>query len=340
MDAKEIFDQPSWDGFLDAQPESQFLQSWRWGEFQRAVGRPAYRLGVLHEGRIVAAAQGILQNHGLGIRSFSVFRGPVLSAALPVESYTHAFESLLELIEACARERGATYLHLEPACDRRTPEATLIGDRPGWNATATNQPATSLLLNLHPPLEELLMVMHEKTRYNIRLAERKGVIVEWSSDPRDVRAFLALLHQTARRDGITVHPDAYFQTMASVLAPSKFLSIVLARHGEKVLAANLVCRFGDTVTYLHGASSDEQRNLMAPHLLQWKQIEFAKTSGIMWYDFWGIAPHDADERHPWAGITRFKRGFGGEYRSYLPAMEKPLQKIRFSLIRVRRRLRK
>lgn len=339
MDAKRITDARQWDGFVGAQPESQFLQSWAWGDFQAAVGRRVFRLGVLDHDRLIGAAQGILQDHGYGIRSFSIYRGPVLDAQLSTESFTQALEAILELTKACAREHGAAYLHIEPPYDGHAPAATLLNDRPGWRTVPSSQPVHSRLLSLGRRSADLLAAMHEKTRYNIRLAERKGVSVSLLTGQKDLDPFLALLHQTAHRDGITVHPDRYFQKMAEILAPKNFLTIFSTRFKGHVCAANLVYHFGDTVTYAHGASGNEDRNVMAPHLLQWEQIEWAEQLRARWYDFWGIAPNNASDKHPWAGITRFKQGFGGDARAYLPAMEKSLSGARYALVRLRRRLR-
>lgn len=339
MDVREITDAAQWDAFVSAQPESQFLQSWMWGEFQRVVGRHVVRFGVVDGSTLRAGAQCILQNHGLGISSLSIFRGPVIDPALDVVSFTNALELLLAALEEYAKKHGATYIHLEAPFVRQSPPATFLTNRPTWIAASSNQPANSLLLNLTTSSDDLLAAMHEKTRYNIRLAERKGVTVKVSSDPSFIETFLKLLHVTSKRDGITSHPDDYYRTMAKVLCPKQFLTVHYATYDNTTLAANLVYRFGDTVTYAHGASGNEQRNLMAPQLLQWKQIVEAQSSGAHWYDFWGIAPHDADDHHPWAGITRFKLGFGGEMRSYLPAMEKKIS-AKYSLVQLRRKLRR
>lgn len=340
MDVREVVEQREWDGFVAAQPESQFLQSWQWGEFQRAVGRRVFRFGVYHNGRIVAAAQCTLQSHGLGIRSLAVYRGPILDQQLDVAAFTEALESLLQMIEACGREYGATYVHLEPPFTANAPAGTLLAGRPNWIAAPSSQPRHSQLLSLAPRVDELFATLHEKTRYNARLAERKGVIVSSSNDPKEIAAFLPLLHATAKRDRITSHADAYYKQMADVLAPSGFLCLFRADYENKLLAANLVYQYGDTVAYAHGASSNEQRNVMAPHLLQWKQIEWArKQEKFSWYDFWGVAPREAGPEHSWAGITRFKKGFGGEYRAYLQAMEHPIRNLSYRLVRLRRKLR-
>ena len=89
----------------------------------------------------------------------------------------------------------------------------------------------------------------------------------------------------------------------------------MAKHDSEYVAANIMCFFGDTANYLHGASSNKHRDVMAPHLLQWKAVCDAKKDGFKYYDFWGIAPND-DPKHGWAGVTRFKKGFGGEQVNY------------------------
>ena len=102
--------------------------------------------------------------------------------------------------------------------------------------------------------------------------------------------------------------------------------LYLAEFEGNVIAANLVIAYGDMTTYLHGASSNRSRNVMAPHLLQWRQIQDAKKRQHGWYDFWGVAPPHSGDNHPWAGITRFKKGFGDNNVRYLGTLDIPLKK--------------
>ncbi len=174
------------------------------------------------------------------------------------------------------------------------------------------QPANTLLLDLNKSEEELLAEMHQKTRYNIRLAKKKGVKVEKMEDKsKAMDIFSKLIKETSVRDKFTPHSDDYYQKMLKALGQN--VNLWVAKYEDKILAANIVVSFGDTVTYLHGASANEHRNLMAPHLLQWEQIKWAKENNFKIYDFWGIS--DSDSR--WAGFTRFKKGFGG-YEKNLP----------------------
>ena len=174
--------------------------------------------------------------------------------------------------------------------------------------------------------DERLAAMHEKHRYNVRLAQRHGVAVRVAASAKlqaasapDVEMFWSLLQETARRQGIQTHPRSYYETMLTTLPDTK---VYLAEHSAVPLAAAMVAYHGDTATYLHGGSSYEHRSLMAPHLLHWQAMREAKAAGMRWYDWGGIEsgvvsresggarcdPHAS----AWSGMTRFKQGFGGE----------------------------
>ena len=115
------------------------------------------------------------------------------------------------------------------------------------------------------------------------------------------------------------HSDYYYLTMLSVLGAADQLTLAVAEHDGDVLAVHMLIHFGDTMTYAHGASTSMKRELMAPHLLQWESIKWTRAQGYTKYDFYGVAPKDAAADHPWAGITRFKMGFGG-HRVMYPAV--------------------
>jgi len=150
--------------------------------------------------------------------------------------------------------------------------------------------------------------MHQKTRYNIRLAEKKGVIVKKiNNNKKAIDVFWKLIEKTSQRDGFTPHSKKYYAQMLEL----ENFNLWTAEYQNNILVANIVVNFGDTITYLHGASSNKDRNVMAPHLLQWEQIKWAKERGFKIYDFWGIAKEDS-QNDKWLGFTRFKKGFGGQ----------------------------
>ncbi|MEI7620083.1 MAG: peptidoglycan bridge formation glycyltransferase FemA/FemB family protein [Candidatus Falkowbacteria bacterium] len=192
------------------------------------------------------------------------------------------------------------------------------------------QPAKTIILDLTKSEEELLSAMHQKTRYNIRLAEKKGVTV--TIDNSRINEFLALMNQTTERDGFFAHSDGYYRAMAEF--DPDFIQLILAEYEGRVIAAGLFCFCAPTAIYMHGASSNEFRNVMAPYLLQWTAIKKAKGMNLKYYDFYGI-----DEKK-WPGVTRFKEGFGGEEINYAGTFDLVLKPFWYFIYRLLRHVRR
>ena len=168
-------------------------------------------------------------------------------------------------------------------------------------------------MDITSPEETWLAQMKQKTRYNIRLAEKQGVIVGFSRAPQDVEIFIELIYATTQRKAIWPHPKAYYRNFFQVFGEPECV-LALAEHGGQVLAANLLIFFEGAAYYLHGGSSENGRHLMAPFLLQWESMREAKRRGCTLYNFGGVRIHAKDDIRStkydsWAGITRFKQGF-------------------------------
>ncbi len=179
------------------------------------------------------------------------------------------------------------------------------------------QPETSLILDLKLPNEDLLAQMKRKGRYNISLAKKKDVIIEQAKNEKEKKAmterFYTLLVETTQRDSFSGHNQEYYQKMLKNVKKSQ---VFLATKDGVDLAGLIAVPSKDTMIYYYGASGNTHRDLMAPYLLQWETILFAKKEGLKFYDFLGIAPEGASSDHPWKGITSFKKKFGGEVIQY------------------------
>lgn len=173
------------------------------------------------------------------------------------------------------------------------------------------QPRDTWILDLKKDLKQLLSEAHSKHRYNIALAGRKKVKVNFSVKEGDIYKFLELNKKTASRNDIKTHSDDYYKLLWKTLLKNNCGTLCIASAGDNVVAVNMIISFGKAVTYLHGAADYNYRKYMAPHLLQWETIKRAKTDGHEIYDFWGIAPSDGS-KPKWEGFSRFKKGFGGE----------------------------
>jgi lipid II:glycine glycyltransferase (peptidoglycan interpeptide bridge formation enzyme) len=235
----------------------------------------------------------------------------------PEGKWSELEQTLLDL----ARSEGAAFVKIEPF-----PHGMCITHGMWkWLGGRAVQPAHTVVLDLSQDEKELLAGMHQKTRYNIRLAEKKGVRIEFSNEPEMVETFLKLNREVAKRSGFGFHADEYYRKMQAVLSPAGMFEIGLAYLNDKPLAAHILISYGGVTTYAHGASSSLSRSVMAPALLQWRSIQRARERGVKQYDFYGVAPKDADNLHPWAGITRFKLGFGGKRIDYPGAFDYSIQ---------------
>ncbi len=338
MEIREITSREKQDAFVGSQPQSQFLQSWRWGEFQRTQQNRVLRLGCISVGRIVGLAQVIEQRLPLRKKYWYLPRGPIVDLQLGPEQYRTLTRKLVEEIAMRATAEDVIFLKIEPPLEKHSGQ--LFGELVAeFSVKKTNhvQPQDTWTLDLGQNLDELREGMHPKTRYNIKLAEKKGLRLRSDFMLDDFDSFWKLISETTGRDSFRTHDKSYFREMMRLADGGKFLRLYTAEYQGAVIAANIVVSYGDTVTYLHGASSSQQRNLMAPHLLQWQQIADAKGGGYRQYDFWGIAPNDA-LAHPWAGISRFKKGFGGHPRSYLGAYDLILDPIWYRLYKTAKKL--
>lgn len=326
-----------WDSFMSSQPGAQFLQSWAWGEFKRSQGHEVMRIALANEkGEFMVAGQFIFHPK----RFFSGFwfapRGPVIIHD-QMSSPEKLFQEFISLAKKKLAFKRAMFIRCEPPIEFKI-DATPLPKT--FIRRRAIDPSSTVILDLDESEEELLSDMHEKTRYNIRLAERKGVSVRVGSTDEDIEAYLALNQETANRDNFLSQPLEYIRATVRALRDGGMCRIRLAEYQGEVLASNIEMRFGDTVTYLYGASSSSHRNVMAPYALQWSAITSAKKEGCRFYDFYGANPvssRSIDFKTSWEGITRFKLGWGGHRVEYVGTWEFPLMPFVYQLMKMIRR---
>lgn len=311
MKLLEITDTHPWDVFQTAQPWAQFPQSWAWGEFRRSRGVTVKRWALIDDsGAWLAAAQMEFRPKRLVGGFWFAPRGPVFSSKLKPDECRSVFRAFVEQL----RDVGMTrpfFWRFEPCVELGKPEGLIPME---MRRNDAQNPMSTIVLDLTPDQEALQSAMHQKTRYNIRVAAKHGVTTRIATHPEDVTAFLDLMDETAVRDGFVQHDRAYLKATYEAL---HVLGMARIRIGEKEktpLVANLEILYGDTVTYLYGASSSASRETMAPYAVHWDAILEAKRDGYARYDFWGANPVSKATfayKATWDGITRFKRGWGG-----------------------------
>lgn len=312
-------DRAAWDAFVSAAPDGGVLQCSAWAGFKRPAGWRPCRVVAGDGERIVAGAQVLLRSLPLRLGCIAYCpRGPVGEwRAASVATV------LWPALRAALRARRAVFLKVEPnAAPDDALEGSLrdLGLRPSGGHV---QPIATLQIDLSADAAAIAAAQKAKTRYNVGLAARKGVLIR-EGGLADLPAIYPLLAETSRRDGFPIHAAEYYDALLRNM--SGVARLTMAHHDGDLLAAIFVAAFGREAIYMYGASGGHKRNLMPTYLIQWEAMQWAKTRGCAFYDMWGI-PEDvqnleeadavseqkAGERTEdglW-GVYRFKRGFGG-----------------------------
>ena len=334
--------------------QTPFTQAWFYGEWQEMMGREVRRFEVENNSEIIGFFQIIKYPlifsrnllyipHAPVLQSFSeggappliflkTFRNKLLEIAKEESAIFARFDLYFHNSNYGSKENLDKYFHKVPSY--------------AYNSVYF-QPKYEWVLKIDKPESELLGNMHPKNRYNIRLAENKGVVIEIIEnnfvplrgisrrEKKYFDIFYELLNQTAKRNKFNLHPKIYYQNIFKTLNPDNaFLAV--AKYGDKILAVNLILLFGETAYFVFGGSSDEYKNLMAPHLTHWQGIIEAKNRGYKFYNFGGI---DAGgDRQHWEGISRFKKGFGGRLLEYSDSYDLILKPFWYRLYNIRKKL--
>jgi peptidoglycan pentaglycine glycine transferase (the first glycine) len=320
-----------WDTHL-AGHHGHLLQSWAWGDLKSRFGWTACRLRVGD-----AAAQILFRRLPLGLTIAYIPKGPVVNWSDQEQG-----RALLTAIHAETKKHRAIFLKVEPDAwlDPTAQPPNYLTPHFGFLPAHPIQPRATLVVDLSGDEESILAAMHQKTRYNIRLAAKKGVIIRQGS-AGDVSTFHQLSLDTAARDNFGAHSLAYYQAAYDLFAPGN-CALFMAEFQGQPIAGLMAFRQGQDAYYFYGASSNEHRNLMPTYLAQWAAMRWAKDHGCARYDLWGIpdaAPATLEaeferRRDGLWGVYRFKRGFGGQYMQSVGAYDYVYNPLLYRLYKV------
>lgn len=337
MPLLEISDQTNWEIFQLSQPWTQFTQSWVWGEFRKTQGVKVQRLALTDEqGKWLCAVQGEYRSKALGMGYWFAPRGPLFAPEIEKRNYGQVLSELLSLMHEKGRLPRCLFWRMEPLIKQESEVRYLP---PRFLRTYSMSPASTRILDLYKTEEELLAGMHEKTRYNIRVAGKHEVTTRITSHPSDIDRFLKLMQETEARAGFVQHAPDYLYKTLQTLAAANMARLRIAELNGAMLAADVEVVYGKTVTYLYGASSHLMRQAMAPYALHWEAIKAAKQEGNHWYDMWGVNPEFKANplyKKSWEGISRFKAGWGGGQVDLVGTWDLPLNMALYNLIFFRR----
>ena len=331
-------DEASW-----SQLTGSSLESWNWKVIQEAAGRRVETVRVLDEfGECLAKTILVFLPGPLRMPIVLSPRGPVFASSIQSDEGACRVITELLVVEIAQKYSTALCWRFEPSVHGEAFPGIRVHDvQPSWTRILQLDNATE---------ESVLAGMKQKTRYNIRLANKKGVVVEqlfrdecsaeqWNAA---VEQWIALQDVTAQRHGIKHHGAAYYRALLQDAQWSgQCIALFEARFEGELIAmiVLLTDRDNQTVTYLFGASSDEHSNVMAPYALQWSAIQYALAGGFQMYDFYGIAPEAQESGHPLSSVTRFKNGFGGSVVQYPGTFDFPIHQVWYRIYRLIKRFR-
>lgn len=299
-----------WEKFVARHAEANFLQDWRWGELHQSLGFQVVRRGVYGNDQLVGVWQGIVKNAKRG-RYLEVPAGPLIDWT----DQTLA-EFVTKDMKSIAQQTKSVFVRVRPQLDDGQDNRQLfrqLGFRQSpmhLHAEHTN------ILDLADDEDEILAKMRRQTRYEVRRADKQGIVVEVLSGRQAIQQFHQTQQDTAKRQGFIPSSLEFLEALADKFGDD--LRIYQSKVDDKLLNQALVIWSGEEADYYEASSTIDARSYAGAYGLVWRSIRDAKQAGKSRYNFWGIA-YNNDPKHRYAGVTTFKRGFGGQDAIYLPA---------------------
>ncbi len=305
------FDQQHWNS-LAVHP----LQSWEWGEARKEMGLEVIRLGEFVGRKLTNVFQ--LTVHKIPYTDWS-------TGYLPRSPFPS--KQTLDFLGDYSQKHNIISVKLEPYTNK---ELKITSRFPLIKSKSPIFPEWTQIIDLKQNEEQLLKKMKPKTRYNLRLAQKKGVSVKEQSDEQGFEIFLRLYFATTKRQNYYGHDINYHRAIWSHLK-LKIAHLLIASYQDIPLAAYELFHFKNGLYYVYGGSSEQHRNVMAAQLIMWESIKFGQKVGAKYLDMWGSLEPSYSPKHPWAGFTRFKEGYGGKFVKLVGSYDLVVNEIAYKI---------
>lgn len=320
---QEITNKNIWENFLLECKEKTFLVSWNWGEFQKMMGNKIWRLGIFENDRLVGVVlvTKIVAKRGTFLL---VQHGPV-GRHLPT---ARGLEILLKELRKIAKEEKASFIRIAPLLERNEENKKLLRDL-GFKKAPMHAHAyqATLKLDLTPSEEDLLMGLRKTTRYLIRQAlKNKDIEIFSSKNIEDVETFNKLYQEVVKIQRFVPFSLEFVRNEFDVFAKDNQALLFFGKYQGEIIASAFVLFWSGIGFYHHAALLPKYHKLPIAYLLLWEAIREAKKRGCKFFDFWGYVDPFKNPKHPWAGPTLFKMGFGGRSYEYVKTQDLPLSK--------------
>jgi lipid II:glycine glycyltransferase (peptidoglycan interpeptide bridge formation enzyme) len=328
MNIKKITDKSRWEEIVLSQKYNSIFLSWNWGEFEKESGNNFERYAIFR-GRKIVGLFPIKRVHAIRGKYLHLRHGPIFDFG-----EKRIWEEFFRFIAKKAKDEGYWFIRMSPLIpeDEKSKYKNVLSrlkESPMHDVDAE----ITWVLNLSKNEDELLKEMRKNTRYYIKRAERDGVKVSKTKDSKYLSDFWKIYQDTVKRQSWTAYTKDYIKSEFSRLVVDDQIELYLAEYKGKYIAGSLIVYYGDQAIYHHSGTLTKYQKIPASYLIQWEAIKEAKRRGLKWYNFWGISPlvmkdgeFKAKAGHPWAGLTFFKLGFGGQVRQFIHAKDLPVSK--------------
>lgn len=306
-------------------PSFSFLQSFHWAMIQKNFGSSVYLKGIKEREEIIGFFVAIEKKIFFNKKYWYLPRGPFFL------KNNFIFDEFLALFKNIIKKENLLFIRLEPVLNNTEFSDFIKKNKRNIRKTKSIQPDKTSFLNLKYSQEELLKKMAQKTRYNIKIATQKGLQL-YEVGLNGFSDFYRLIETTSKRDKFFIHSKDYYYNL--IKYNNDFIKLFEVRFENVVLTSGIFCFYLDSVYYLHGASSNEMRNFMAPYFLQWELIKIAQNKGFSYYDFYGV-----DEKK-WPGVSRFKKGFSGQEYLFLGTFDVVFNNFSYNIYIIFRKIRR
>ncbi|MBI2054276.1 MAG: peptidoglycan bridge formation glycyltransferase FemA/FemB family protein [Candidatus Staskawiczbacteria bacterium] len=322
MEVREITNKGEWENFLSDIEEKTFLHSWNWGEFNKNMGFKLWRFGVFEQEKLAATALVLKITAKRGVFLF-IPHGPLIADQPDEKSKREILESILSKLKILAKEEKAAFIRISPLFPGNGENEKIFKDL-GFRSSPMHSSAyeATWKLNINYPEDELIKSMRKTTRYLIKKAEQnKSIEIIKSRDYGDIETYQKLNKAVSERRGFVPFSDDFIKKEFEAFFDDKEALFIFGKYDNKIAAGAMVIFWKEIGFYHQAASLAEFAKFSIPYLLQWEAIKEARSRGCLIYDFWGFIDPEKFPRHPWAGPTLFKMGFGGYKREYVKAQD-------------------
>jgi lipid II:glycine glycyltransferase (peptidoglycan interpeptide bridge formation enzyme) len=320
MIIKEIKDNKIWEEFLLSRKNTLFVQSYQYGEFYKTMGEDYWIFGIFDENNKVIGGSLVLSTHAKRGDFLYLPYGPIL----PEDAHEEALRLFANFLKEFGKEKKYDFIRVSPFMED-TNKNKLIFKKNGFiNAPMHILAENTWILDLSLSEEELLSNMNKNHRNLIRRCIRENCKIEKNKDSNKLNTMFFLYDETAKRHKFHKFSKKYITNEFKSFLPNNAINLnAYLPEGSPDASAIIMC-YGDMAAYRHGASINIDKKIPTSYLVQWEAIKEAKKRGMNYYNFWGVAPEKASKKHPFFGITHFKKGFGGFQKNLVHCQDLPL----------------